>query len=104
MDRSSNPITQTITQRTSQVAKNRVLDILDSQKISSEDIVIPEKISRLFFDPQFSNITPFLKYIIQQGTVNAIREDSTALEVALYHGYLPVVDFLLLFPEILINR
>ncbi len=66
---------------------------------------VPKNIYSLFYDPLFPKITPYLTYILEQKSMNAKKDDYTALETALYNGYTPVVDFLLShFDEVLINR
>lgn len=74
-------------------------------RVGSLESQVPTNIYALFHDLQFPKITSYLTYILEQKSINAVKDEYTALETALFYGYTPVIEFLLFyFPETQVNR
>lgn len=74
-------------------------------RTASIESQVPKNIYALFHDLQFPKITSYLTYILEQKSINAVNDGYTALETALFHGYTPVIEFLIShFDETQVNR
>ena len=85
--------------------KRRVRRIVeDNKERKKTTIPVPKEIHDLFHDSGvIKEMRDFLEFIPKYW-INVIKNDSTALEMALYYGYGPIIEFLLSFPEIDVNR